>query len=78
MLSSFLIGFLGRLLGFFRGFVWAVRTDGDLFLGITKSSVCVRFASVYMRAGVRVCAYAYMRARAWGGDNSFMLCSICP
>lgn len=59
MLSSFLMGFLGRFWGFFRGFVGAVRTDGDLFLGILKSAVCVRFVRGYVC--VRACVYARMR-----------------
>ena len=65
MLSSFLMGFLGHFWGFFRGFVGAVWMDGDLFLGIPKSAVCVRFVRGYIRvrACVYVRAYLYVRVR---------------
>ena len=59
--------FLGHFWGFFRVFVGAVWMDGDLFLGIPKSAVCVRFVRGYMR--VRACLYAriYVRVRACVG-----------
>lgn len=55
--------FLGRFWGFFRGFVGAVLMHDDLFLGIPKSAVCVRFVRGYIC--VRACVYAriYVRVR---------------